>query len=143
VTSPRVTFGDAERLLIDYLTAQYAPRAEAYKPTTIATDFPTVALAGNATHLQVELEASVMTGYPVAERAQVRITCWAAPTKRTNVKALASLTGALLYAHPGSSSIAGTSPLIGRSSVSTDDTTKNVAVWFLARVNLKATLLAS
>lgn len=133
---PATTFGDPERLTIDYLAAQFAARVEAYTPDTITSAFPTAALTGDGTHLQVELEASEGDDYPATERAQVRVTAYAAPGKRTNAKSLASLAHALLLAHPCSASIVGTSPILGRSSVIEDPTTKNLMVWFLARVNL-------
>lgn len=141
MTGPRVTFGDPERLGIDYLKAQFLPRLESYKPATITDTFPAAALT-TATHVQVELELGNAADYPVTERAQVRFTCYAGPGKRTNVKALASLTQALICSHPGSSSIAGTRILVGRSSVITDPDTGNLMCWFLVRVNLKAIPLA-
>ena len=143
MSKPLVTFADPESAQIDYLTTAYAGRPEPYKPATITTAFPTAALAGNATHVQVELELGNADDYPITERAQVRFTCYAAPGKRTNVKALASLTQALVYSQPGDDSVAGAFIRIGRSDVVTDPATKNLMVWFMAQINLKATLLAS
>lgn len=134
---PATIFGDPEKLLIDHLAAQFAPRSEVYKPTTITSDAANTTLTGNVTHLQVDLEAANADDYPVTERAQVRVTCYAAPGKRTNAKALASLAHALTYAHAGNASLAGIRPSAGRSSVVTDPDTGNLMVWFLARVNLK------
>jgi len=142
VTKPRVTFADPEILAIDYLKAQFLLRSESYKPATITTAFPAAVLT-TTTHVQVELELGGADDYPVAERAQVRFTCYAAPGKRTDVKRLASLTQALVYAHPGDANVAGSGILVGRSDVVTDPDTKNLMVWFLARLNLKATPLAS
>ena len=138
---PTVTFADPEALEVDYLKSRFLPRSESYKPATVTTAFPATALT-STTHVQVELELGGAADYPVTERAQVRFTCYAAPGKRTDVKALASLTMALIASQPGSSSVAGTSILIGRSPVITDPDTKNLMVWFLARVNLLATPLA-
>lgn len=138
MTKPLVTFTDPEKKLIDYFTTAFAARSEAYKPATITTDFPTAALT-TATHLQVELEAGSADDYPITERAQVRVTAYAGPAKRTNVKALASLALGLAGIYSGDSAVAGTKILTGRSDVSTDPTTKNLMVWFLVRVNLKAT----
>jgi len=143
VSKPLVTFADPEAAQIDYLTAAYAGRSEAYKPGTISPNFPAAALTGNATHVQVELELGNADDYPITERAQVRFTCYAAPGKRTNVKALASLTQALVYSQPGDDAVAGAFIRIGRSDVVTDPATKNLMVWFMAQINLKATLLAS
>lgn len=138
---PLVTFTDPEAL-VTYLTSTFAARVETYKPATISVKFPDAALA-TTTHLQVELETSNTTDFPILERAQVRVTAYAGPGKRTNVKALASLTQGLLLAHPGSAGIAGIFPLIGRSDVIEDPTTKNLMCWFLVRVDLTATQLAS
>lgn len=143
MSKPRVTFGDPEALQINFLAGAFAGRPEAYKPATITPNFPASALTGNATHVQVELEAGGVADYPVAERAQVRFTCYAAPGKRTNVKALASLTQALVYAQPGTAAIEGASIKIGRSDVITDPATKNLMVWFLAEITLSPVLLAS
>jgi hypothetical protein len=140
---PRVTFGDPESLQIDYLTTEYAARSESFKPATISPNFPTTALVGNATHIQVELEVGGAGDYPVAERANVRFTCYANKLKRSNVKELASLTMALVYAQPGTAAIEGARILIGRSDVITDPATKNLMVWFLAEITLSPAALAS
>lgn len=141
MSKPLVTFPDPEAAVINALKAAYVPRVETYKPVTITTAFPVAALT-TATHVQVELEVGNANDYPIAERAQVRVTCYAGPGKRTDVKRLASLTQGLAYTLAGGS-IAGVDILIGRSDVITDPDTKNLMVWFLARVNLKATPLAS
>jgi hypothetical protein len=140
MSKPLVTFPDPEAAVVNALKAAFLPRAEAYKPATITTSFP--ATLTTTTHIQVELEVGNADDYPIAERAQVRVTCYAAPGKRTDVKRLASLAQGLLYTHAGGD-VAGVDILIGRSDVITDPDTKNLMVWFLARVNLKATLLAS
>ena len=139
---PLVTFPDPEAAVASRLTAAFAPRAETYKPTTITVNFPTTALT-TQTHVQVELEAGGVQDYPVTEKAQVRVTCYAGPGKRTNVKALASLTQGLLCSWEGDDEVYNVTPLIGRSDVITDPTTKNLMVWFTVRVDLKATVLAS
>ena len=147
---PLVTFADPERKVMDYLRAAFATRSEAYKPSGISTSFPSAAL-DNTTRLQVELEVGGAEDYPVTERAQIRVTCHAPNGRgagdtvggRTDVKDLASLTQGLLYAWEGDADVAGTTPLVGRSDVITDPTTKNLMVWFTFRVSLKATSLAS
>lgn len=142
MSKPLVVFGDPESLQIDYLTAAFEDRAEPYKPATITPNFPVTALT-TATHVQVELEVGGASDYPVTERAQVRFTCYAPPGKRTWVKDLASLTQALVLSQPGDDAVSGAFPLIGRSDVTTDPDTKNLMCWFLARVDLKANVLAS
>lgn len=143
MSKPLVTFTDPESHQVDYLKAAFDPRSETYKPATVSTAFPTAALTGDATHVQVELEAGNADDYPITERAQVRYTCYSAPGKRTNAKALASLTQALVYSQPGDADVAGAFHRIGRSGVVTDPDTKNLMVWFIASLNLKATPLAS
>jgi hypothetical protein len=140
MSKPLVTFPDPEAAVINALKAAFLPRVETYKPATITTSFP--ATLTTSAHIQVELEVGNADDYPIAERAQVRVTCYAAPGKRTDVKRLASLAQGLLYTHAGGD-VAGVDILIGRSDVITDPDTKNLMCWFLARVNLKATLLAS
>ena len=141
MAKPLVTFADPESL-VTWLAAQFVPRVETYKPATISVKFPAAALLGT-THLQVELESESVADYPVLTRAQVRVTAYAAPGKRSDVKRLASLAQGILLAHPGSADIAGIFPLIGRSDVIEDPTTKNLMCWFLVRVDIKATQLAS
>ena len=130
-------FADPEHLLIDGLTEAFAIRSEPYTPATITPGFPAVALAGDATHVQVELEQGNTDDYPVTERAQVRVTCYAAPGHRDNVKNLASLTHALALGLSGPS-LAGVQPRIGRSSVIEEPTTENLMVWFIVRADLIA-----
>ena len=147
---PRVIFGDPETLLANHIRTQFTGRPEVYKPATVSTSFPSTALV-NATHVQVELEVGSADDYPIAERAQVRVTCHAPNARgtghtvggRSDVKRLASLAQALIYSHPGNADVAGCTILVGRSDVIEDPDTTNLMVWFLVRVNLKATLLAS
>lgn len=132
---PLVTFPDPEAAVALYLRGLGIA-------DTVETRFPTVALTGDATHLQVELEAGGIADYPVTERAQVRVTAYTAPGQRSAVKDLASLA----HGHVcrlQSADVAGVAPRIGRSDVITDPTTKNLMCWFVVRVDLKATVLAS
>lgn len=143
---PRVTFADPEAKLVAHLKATLSAAPEDYAPATVKTSIPEDAqgkattLAG-ATHVQVELESGNADDYPVTERAQVRVTCWAPPLGRTSVKALASLAQAYVYTY-ADADVAGCDIVIGRSDVIKDPATGNLMCWFLARVNLKATLLA-
>lgn len=138
--NPLVTFPDPEAALISYLKAAFAGRPEAYRATSVSTGFPA---AGATYHVQVELELGNADDYPVTERAQVRLNCWAPAGKRSDVKNLASLTQGLVYSHPGDADVAGCSIPGGRSGVVEDPDTKRLMCWFLARVNLKAIPLAS
>lgn len=137
---PLVTFPDPEAALIGYLSDVLVGYPETYAPTTVSTGFPPGA---SPYHVQVELEAGNADDYPIAERAQVRVNCWAPAGKRTHVKALASLAQGFAYRHPGDADVAGCQILVGRSDVITDPDTGRLMCWFLVRVNLKATVLAS
>lgn len=143
MTGLAVTFADPERLQIDYFDAVLENRPESYAPATVDPRFPASPLTGDATHLQVELELGGAGDYPVTERAQVRFTVYAAPGQRDNVKDAAGLVLALFASQPGGADVAGVTILIGRSDVVTDPATRNLMVWFLGRVDLKAHPLAS
>jgi hypothetical protein len=132
---PLVTFGDPEELAGAYLAGLGIA-------STVGTSFPTSTLATGVKHLQVELEAGGVADYPVTERAQVRVTCHMGPNQRGAVKDLASLAQGHLTRF-ASDEVSGVVPLIGRSDVITDPATKNLMVWFVVRVDLTATLLAS
>lgn len=137
---PLVIFSDPEAELYADLAAAFVPRTEPHKATSLSTGFP----EPDATyHVQIELEAGNADDYPVTERAQVRVNCWAPVGKRSDVKALASLSMGLIHALPGTEAVEGYRVLGGRSDVITDPDTKRPMCWFLVRVDLKATLLAS
>lgn len=143
MTGLAVTFADPERAMIDRLVAAFAGRPEVYKPATITTNFPAAVLAGDVTHVQVELEAGNPDDYPATERAQVRLTCYSAPGKRSHAKNLASLAQALAISHPGGADVLGVLPAgVGRSSVVEDPDTGNLMVWLLVRVALKPVAVA-
>ena len=133
MAKPEVTLPDAERILIARLAGV---------ATTVSTSYPDVTLTGTNTHLQVELENSDTSDYPVAERAQVRITGHAAPGKRTAVKTLMSDVLRELYTHPGNADLAGIVVRLGRSDVTEDPDTHNLMCWVLVQANLKATPVA-
>jgi hypothetical protein len=88
----------------------------------------------------VELENSGVDNYPVKEDAQVRVVCHAAPGRRTSVKELAGEVLMDLYTFPGDATVSGIFPRGGRSAVSVDPDTRNVACWVLVRVDLLASL---
>ena len=130
---PTVTLPDAEKLVIDLLLAAGQPAG------TVKTEFPSNTLAGSNTRVQVELESSNTSRYPIMEKAQVRVVAYCAPGKRDAVKTLAATLLASLYTFPGNGSVAGIVPLSGRSAVTVDPTTRNVMCWVLVRVDLLAT----
>jgi hypothetical protein len=128
---PLVDLPDAERKVIDAL--------EAAGYATVKTDYPSTSLASNEEWLQVDLENSDTSAYPVAERAQVRVTAHLAYGRRTAVKELAGNVLADLYTY-ADADVAGIVPISGRSAVSIDPDTRNVMCWVLVRVDLKASL---
>jgi hypothetical protein len=129
---PAVVFGDPEATVRESLIAGMTGRPEAYATTSVSTYFPATPLAGDDTHLQVELEGTNSEDYPVRERTQVRITAYAAPGRRSNAKDLATLAQGLLLSLPG------VFPSTGRSSVIKDPETRNLMCWFLIRADLLA-----
>lgn len=141
MTLPLVTFGDPEAEMVDYLKTAYASRSESFKPAKVTTE-PPVKLSG-ATHVQVEMDGTPSDVYPAGEFATVRFTCHAPAGRRGDVKALASLTQGLAYRFPGSAGVAGAFPLVGRSAVIVDPSTKNLMVWFTCQVTLRPTPAAS
>lgn len=129
---PLVDLPDAEKVVIGIL--------EAAGYTTVKTDYPSSRLTGADYWLQVDQEPGGVSGYPVTERVQVRVTAHAGYKRRTAVKLLASDVLADLYSFIGSATVAGIKPLGGRSAVSTDPATENVMCWVLVRVDLLASL---
>lgn len=123
MTTPLTIFADAERLAIDHLTDVFVGRTEEYVPDTISPEFPP---ASSGFHVQIEQEAG---DFSVRERCQVRVVCWGPAAKRTDVKALASLTQGLLNTHRR------IKPNGGRSDVSADQDTKRLMCWFLVQIN--------
>lgn len=137
-----VTFADAEAATRTVLLNALASRSEVYKPATITNKFPTSALTGNATHLQVEVDGTpTFSTYPVTKRTTVRVTAYSAPTNQDNAKNLHNLAAALLSAHPGDADTFGFVVLTGDLKA-VDSATKNNLVSFTARVNLRPTALA-
>ena len=127
---PLVDLPDAERVVIDAL--------EAAGHDVVTTNYPDEALTGTDYVLQVDLEASNADDYPVTERAQVRVVAHVGPNRRGAAKQHAAEALADLYVY-SSANVAGIVPLVGRSTPTTDPTTKNVMCWVLVRVDLLAT----
>jgi hypothetical protein len=126
---PLVDLPDAEAVVRTALLAAGHP--------TVTTNYPSASLTGTDYVLQVDLEASNSDDYPITERAQVRVVAHVAEGRRTAAKQHAAEALADLYVY-SSASVAGIVPLVGRSTPSTDPTTKNVMCWVLVRVDLLA-----
>lgn len=132
MAKPLVDLPDAERKAIDVLLAA--------GHSVVSTNFPSETLSESDEVIQVDLEGSDSSDYPIVERAQVRIVGHCGPGRRTAVKALVAEAIADLYTLEGDADVAGVVILTGRSSIVTDPTTGNVMCWALVRLDLKASL---
>lgn len=141
MSKPLVVFAQPDKAARDYLRPLLVARPESYAPDTVSASFP--GTLTTATHLQVELEAGNASDYPVTERAQVRFTVWAPKGHRSDALDAASLVMAYVSALEGVANVAGARILIGRSDVTTDPDTGYEMCWFLARVDMLASPLAS
>lgn len=107
MSKPLIVCPDAERLAIDYLTAQLAARDE---DVTVGVDLPAGWTLTSKAHVQVACD-----GTPIADppfwRSTVRVTTW--HKSPTTGKRLAALCEGLLLAHPGAPSWAGCRPGTG------------------------------
>ncbi len=111
------TFTDAERAVIDLITASLSGRAESYfQSVTVGPGFPSGSTGvASVRHVQVELDGTPAVAYPVTERATVRVTCWLSKGKRTDVKAMAGIVQGLMLAQArGGSSLLAILPGTGR-----------------------------
>ena len=108
MSKPLAVAPDAERLVIDYLTAALAARSVA---AGVGVDLPATWAPTSVQYVQVALDGTPIIQYPVLARAAVRLTAWAA--NATASKALASLVQGLLCSHPGSASIGSVQALTG------------------------------
>lgn len=137
-----VTFADPEALAKSYFESVLVGRAEAYAADTVSNKFPKVALAGDATHLQVEVDGTPTLGatYPVTKRTTLRVTAYSSPTNQNNAKDLHDLALALLAAHPGNADVVAFVPLTGDLKT-TDPATGNNLVSFTMRADMVAHVL--
>jgi hypothetical protein len=135
VSKPLAVPPDAERVVVDYLTAALAARLQ---DVTVGVDIPATWVTGTKAHVQVGHDGTPEVRYPVLWRASVRVTCWHAST--TTSKALVALCQALLCAHPGSAQVASVQPLTGVLPTRDPDTGAQLAS-VSVRVNLLGTVL--
>ena len=136
MTKPLAVPPDAERVIVDFLTAALAARSQ---DVTVGVDLPTTWTTGTKPHVQVALDGTPSVQYPILASASVRATCWHASP--TTAKALAALCQALLCAHPGSVQVASVQPLTGVLPARDPDTGAQLAS-VSVRVNLRMTVLA-
>lgn len=135
MSKPLAVTPDAERVVVDYLTAALAARAQ---DVTVGVVVPAAWVAGTKAHVQVALDGTPSVQYPILWRASVRITAWHAST--TTAKALAALCEALMCAHPGSVSVASVKSLTGVLPTRDPDSGAQLAS-VSVRVNLRGTVL--
>lgn len=105
---PLAVAPDAERIVIDYLTAALAARSVV---AGVGVDLPATWAPASTQYVQVALDGTPTVRYPVMARAVVRLTAW--HTNTTGAKALASLAQGLMCSHPGSREIGSVQPGIG------------------------------
>jgi len=127
---PLATAPDAERLVVDYLTAALAGRAQ---DVTVGTVVPSTWTAGTKAHIQVGLDGTPVVQYPILASASVRVTAW--HTSTTTAKTLAALCEGLLCSHPGSAQIGSVQSLTGVLPTRDPDTGAQLAS-ISVRVNL-------
>lgn len=108
MTTLAVTFADAERSCVDYLTTALAAQDET---VTVGTELPSDWTIADTRHVGVEVDGTPSLTYPIVARATVRVTAWT--SGRTESKRLAGLCMALLLSHPGDDDLWSTSPLTG------------------------------
>lgn len=139
---PIVTYPDPEAAVRSRIIAACTGRLEDYLPAVVDVKFPPPNLTG--IYAQVALESpSPEDNYPAKQRNQVRVTLWAPKGHRSDVKDAAGLVLGLLCSTPPDSQIATIRQQLGRSGVVTDPDTDYLACWFLVRVSLRGTQLAS
>ena len=130
------TVPDAERIVIDYLTAALAARSQ---DVTVGVNVPLTWTAGTKPHVQVGWDGTPVVSYPVVARASVRVTCWHAST--TTAKAMAALCEGLLLSHPGGPGVASVKSLTGVLPTRDPDTGAQLAM-IAVEVRLTYTVLA-
>lgn len=119
---PLATIPDAERVVIDYLTAALLAQGE---DVTCGVNVPATWTTGTKSHVQVGLDGTPTTRYPFYASAAIRVTVWNAST--TAAKALAALCEGLLLSHPGGGSVAGIKSGTGVLPTKDPDTTAQLA----------------
>jgi hypothetical protein len=135
MSKPLAVPPDAERIVIDYLTASLLARG---KDVTVGVIIPTAWTSATKPHVQVALDGTPIVEYPVFGRASMRITAWASTT--TAAKALAGLCEGLMLSHPGSNVVSSVQPLTGVLPTRDPDTGAQLAS-ISVRVNLRYVIL--
>lgn len=122
---------DAERVVIDLLTALLAGRGE---DVTVGVDVPTAWASGTKPHVQVGLDGTPEIIYPILARASVRVTVWHSST--TTAKRLANLSMGLLLSYAGNPQVASFQALTGVLPTKDPDTKAQLA-GIAVRANLR------
>lgn len=92
MSRPLVTYPDAERLVVDLLTADLTGET-----CTIGIGIPADWTADSDPHLQVALDGTPIDEHPIRQLATVRVTAWA--RNPTAAKTLAQLAHGHLLTH--------------------------------------------
>ena len=132
---PLVVFPDAERVVVDYLTAALAERGE---DATVGVNVPPSWTPGQNRHVQVAWDGTPSLTYPAVSRATVRVTCWS--SSPTASKSLVGLCQALLLTHPGGDGVGNVRELTGVLPAQDPDTKAQLAS-ITVRVSLRGALI--
>ena len=130
---PVVVPADAERVVVDYLTAILPSYGS---DCTVSVGVPGGWTAEDGEHLQVALDGTPEVQYPVLWRATVRLTAWCPST--SDAKSLAALAQAICCAHPGSPEVGSIRALTGVLPATDPDSRAELAS-VTVRVNLTGT----
>lgn len=122
MTKPVAVPTDAERATVDYLTAELAAHGQ---DVTCGVNMPTVWADATKPHVQVALNGTPSSTYPMTAAATIRLTAWATGT--TAAKALAGLAQGIMCAHPGGGGIQSVQFLTGVLPTKDPDTGAQLA----------------
>lgn len=128
-----VTYPDAERLVVDYLTDELADLGE---EATVAIGVPNGWKPGDIAHIQVDSDGTPQLVHPALAHVTIRLVARASST--TEAKRLAALAHGVLLAHNGGNGIASTFPLTGVLPARDPETFAELAS-VTARVTVRST----
>lgn len=128
---PRVTYPDAERLVVDYLAAELAALEPA---VTVGVGVPTDWTPTQPPHVSIVSDGTPWLRTPVAVRTTIRCTVRARTT--SEAKRVAWVAHGVLLAHPGGGGVTGVRRQIGVMPVR-DPVTDVECAWFAVGVTVR------
>lgn len=120
--STPVVFDGLEFIVADWLRPQLAVLVP---DVTVAARIPAGRTSGSAPHVLVACDAVDGADWPIAQRATIRLTAWAADSD--SAQRVAARAVALMLMHPGDSDIASVLPLLGVTPADDPDTKAPIA----------------